>query len=474
MQWFEVLRKTIALLSRMYLVALICLGSWAVLPLAIGWTPTVVMSGSMMPNVQIGDILVAQTVNSTQKEELISTGHVLLATDPSHANKLVTHRVVNVIKGTGFITKGDANATADPTIVPLSNVQGIERLRIPMIGIPIQASRMGNFIPMIIFTVLTILAQLSVLHDRKIEKQATPQKPSLPVPSRAGKKEKNTNPTPTSKKTLFRLTSLTLTPLFVITLSVLFASSAAGFSAASKNNGNSFKATADFATAYKDSIIAEAPLAYYRLNETKGKEAKDSSDSDFNARYSNKGVELGEAGALTRNVTDKAVTLDGSQGVITSSSSAAGPQSFTAQIWFKTTSVRGGKLIGFGIGAANSSIVDRVLYMTNSGKLTFGIDTNTKKTIQTPLSYNDGTWHMATVTLTGLKASLYIDGKLASSGETTSAPTTATGFLVAGGGNFTGWTNQPTSSFFAGSLDEITIYAKALTAAQIAAMFGAA
>lgn len=472
MQWFEILRKIIALLSRMYLVMVLCAGTWAVLPLAFGWTPTVVMSGSMLPSVQIGDIIVAQTLNAEQKEELISTGHVLLATDPLNPDKLVTHRVVNVIKGAGFITKGDANATADAAMVPLSNVHGIERLRIPMIGIPIQASRAGDYTPMMIFVALTVTAQLIWMHDRKLSRQPVAKKTVTTTgPSEGSDK---TLPSSLRKRHLIRFSSAALTSGFIVAFSVLFASSAAGFSDTSLNSGQNFKTTADFADAYRYNVMADSPFAYYRFNEISGVNIRDSSGNSRGAKYSGTGTPVRVKGALTRGVTDDGVTLNEAQGRITSSDMTAGPQSFTTQIWFKTTSVNGGKLIGFGTGDDNSTTVDRVLYMANSGKVVFGIDTATKKTIQTPLAYNDGKWHMAVATLSGLKASLYIDGNLVSSGTTTSVPSTATGFWSIGGGNFTGWANQPTSSFFAGSVDEVAIYTKALTASQIAADFGAA
>lgn len=473
MQRYEVIRMTAALLSRMYLVALLCLGSWAVLPLVIGWTPTIVSSGSMLPNVQIGDVVVAQTLNPYQKEELITTGHVLLATDPLNADKLVTHRVVNVLKGVGFITKGDANATADATIVPLSNVHGIERLRIPLIGLPIQAFRMGDTIPLIAFTVLTVIAQLIWMHDRKLTRQTAPTQTS-PSSKSTVQKQKTARKYQVRNKSLFRFSRATLTPVLVIVISVLFANSAAVFSGASTNSGHNFMTTADFAAAYKNSILSDSPFAYYRFSETSGTTITDSSGNGRDARYGSSGATLNVAGALTRDTTNKAVTLNGTQGRIISSTATAGPQSLTTQIWFKTTSTTGGKLIGFSAGMANSMSVDRVLYMTNAGKVVFGIDTATKKIIQSPLSYNDGKWHMAVATLSGLNASLYIDGKPVSSGATTAVPTTASGFWVAGGTNFSGWTSQPTSSFFAGSVDEIAIYTKTLTAAQIAADFGAA
>lgn len=470
MQWFEIVRKATALLSRMYLVMIICLATWAVLPLTIGWTPTVVMSGSMVPNAQVGDVLVAQPLDLTQKKEIISEGHVLLATSPVNPSKLVTHRVVNVIKGVGYVTKGDANAKADATVVPIDNVQGIERLRIPMIGIPIQSIRMGNFIPAMVFGLLAVSAQFILYNERSAERASAKPRQAVAV---RGKENLLQAPRHLKKKrrVISRIAFIIST---MIVLSVIFTDSVAAFFGTSANSGHNFQTASDFTAAYKNGIIADSPFAYYRLNETSGRTVNDFSGNGNGARYNNMGVTLQTATALTRDTSDKSVTLNGSQGTITGSLATSGPQNLTLEIWFKTTTTTGGKLIGFNAGSATATTADRVLYMTNAGKIAFGIDTATVKTIQTPLSYNDGKWHMAVATLSGLNASLYIDGALVTSGATTSAPTTASGFWVAGGVTFSGWPNQPTSSFFAGSVDEIAIYTKSLTSAQIAADYGAA
>jgi signal peptidase I len=470
MRWFEHLQKITALLSRIYLMMVLCLGTWAVLPLAIGWTPTVVMSGSMLPNVEIGDVVVAQNLTLEQKKELIAPGHVLLATDPSHPEKLVTHRVVNVIEGSGFITKGDANATADPTIVPIANVHGIERLRIPMIGIPIQSSRVGNFIPTIIFTVVTVLAQFLVLHDmkhdRKTSNSASPIK-EIKEPRKKGRHRARKS----AKTMVLRLICINLTFACTLVLSISLASSAASFSGIASDKDNNFNAMADFAEAYKTGILAESPFSYYRFNDISGPTASDSSGNERLATYSDSGISYQASGALQRDSSNEAITLDGTQGMVTSSAATAGLQSMTTQIWFKTTSTEGGKLVGFAVGTSDSALTDRVLYMAPQGNIVFGIDSATKKTIQTPNSYNDGNWHMVAVTLSGLDAVLYIDGEKVASGTTTSAPTDSSGYWLIGGGNFTEWATIPN---FSGSLDEVAIYTKPLTPARILSQFGAA
>ena len=50
------------------------------------------------------------------------------------------------------------------------------------------------------------------------------------------------------------------------------------------------------------------------------------------------------------------------------------PQIYSIEIWFKSTSTQGGKLIGFGNSqTGNSATTDRHVYMQNDGKLVFGI-----------------------------------------------------------------------------------------------------
>lgn len=246
MRWFDLLQKTIALLSRMYLVMVICLGSWAVLPILMGWTPTVVMSESMLPSVEIGDVVVAQNITVEQQEELIAPGLVLLYSDPSKPERLVTHRVVNVIPGQGYITKGDANSKADPTIIPAANVQGIERLRIPMIGIPIQYARAGDFLPMIVFTIVTILAQSILMHDKKINGPLSVSKvPETVAEPRHGKGRHRAS---TSSRDFARFSGVTLTAAGLIVLSMAVASSAAVFSDTTTSSGSTFTTIADFST----------------------------------------------------------------------------------------------------------------------------------------------------------------------------------------------------------------------------------
>jgi signal peptidase I len=475
MRWITIVQHVIALFSRMYLGIVVSLVAWATLPILIGWTPTVVMSGSMQPNIMVGDVLVAQKLSPEQKKDIF-VGQVLLANDPSQPDKLFTHRVVNAIKGEGFITKGDANLKADSAMVPISSVQGLERLRIPLIGLPIQSMRTGNHIPLILFVGLTIFAQLYVnFHSRKyLNKNA--------VGVRAKHKRHACKEGFLTRTRLLGILSLTAAYSAVSTVT---ASSAANFLGSTSNIGNTFATAASFSNmSYKDAILANAPYAYYQLNDSSGI-AVDSSGNNRNARYSSTDVTTNVPGALMKESSNKAVALNekqgagqtdgkgsGAQGSIVNETLIPGPQNLTLQIWFKTVSQRGGKLIGFTSSASGTT--DRVLYLSSNGRVIFGIDSATKTAISTPGSYNDGNWHRATATLSGLDAALYIDGNLVSYGKTTSTPSIANGYWTIGGESFSGWSQQPSISFLSGSIDEVAIYTRSLTANQIASSYNAA
>jgi trimeric autotransporter adhesin len=103
------------------------------------------------------------------------------------------------------------------------------------------------------------------------------------------------------------------------------------------------------------------------------------------------GVSFGQPGALT---DDAAVSFDGASGYVRGLLPVTTPEPFSLEIWFKTTTTAGGKLIGFGDGTTGASPdYDRHIYMTNGGQLIFGTWDGALHTIETGASYNDGNWH---------------------------------------------------------------------------------
>jgi signal peptidase len=173
MRLSNVLRTAVALLSQLYLTLLITFAATAMIPVAFHWEPTIVMSGSMEPTVMTGDVIVAMPISKDKLNESVKVGHVLLAKDALNPGALITHRVVKILPdNAGYITKGDANESVDINTLLPENIKGVERIRVPYIGIPIQALKTGNPIPAVIFLVVTIFAQISASGEKARIRQA--------------------------------------------------------------------------------------------------------------------------------------------------------------------------------------------------------------------------------------------------------------------------------------------------------------
>lgn len=153
----------------------------------------------------------------------------------------------------------------------------------------------------------------------------------------------------------------------------------------------------------------------------------------------------------------------------------ASPSTFTMSIWFRTGTTTGGHLIGFGSAASgNSPNYDRAIYMGNDGRLNFGVYTGNVSSIVSPAAgarYNDNAWHHAVAVVNGNTQRLYIDGVSVANNTFTGAIQAYNAFLRIGHENKAGWPNQPTSAFFNGTLDEAQLYTRALTQAEVTALY---
>lgn len=114
------------------LAAALGLMAWAILPLAVGWHGRVVLSGSMQPAIDPGDVILAVPTDPST----LRPGQAIAFRDPAVPNRVDVHRIVRRNSDGSFVTRGDANAQADSTPVPASNILGLPRLRVPWVGLP--------------------------------------------------------------------------------------------------------------------------------------------------------------------------------------------------------------------------------------------------------------------------------------------------------------------------------------------------
>lgn len=103
-------------------------------PTIAGYCPMIVLTDSMYPEIESGDLIICQTL----KGEEVKVGDIIAFFDPAgNGTTVVTHRVTEIVSDGGnisFRTKGDANNVEDSALVPSENLVGAYRSRIPNAG----------------------------------------------------------------------------------------------------------------------------------------------------------------------------------------------------------------------------------------------------------------------------------------------------------------------------------------------------
>lgn len=218
---------------------------------------------------------------------------------------------------------------------------------------------------------------------------------------------------------------------------------------------------------YPAAVMSDGPQQYWRFNEAAGPSLADSVGR--NAGVVGGSVSYGAAGALVGDA-GTALTFPGDPSKSTAYTVAYqnDQQRFAEEAWFKTTTTKGGRIIGFSNGTTgDSGKTDRHVYMLNNGRISFGVNADTMRTITSPGSYNDGVYHHVVAQLTSGGAELYIDGALVASDPALKAAVEYNGYWRVGGDTLAGWPNRPTNSYFAGTIDEVAVYPVPLSADRI-------
>lgn len=122
--------KIFALTTFIFVVTLVALtsGIFKYYFLTIG-------SGSMEKELFVGDVVIVKKLNPSEYDE-IKVGTILVF---RMQNKVVVHRVIEIKKNDGtliFRTKGDNNEDPDNWVVTESNLIGLTKHKIPIVGLP--------------------------------------------------------------------------------------------------------------------------------------------------------------------------------------------------------------------------------------------------------------------------------------------------------------------------------------------------
>lgn len=104
------------------------------IPSFLGYKNFIILSGSMEPTLNIGDVIFIKETEKIEENDIVSF---------NEKGNIITHRVVEKIeqdeKGgkEAYKTKGDANESEDQNLITKEDIEGVYCFKIPKIGIVI-------------------------------------------------------------------------------------------------------------------------------------------------------------------------------------------------------------------------------------------------------------------------------------------------------------------------------------------------
>jgi Concanavalin A-like lectin/glucanases superfamily len=226
---------------------------------------------------------------------------------------------------------------------------------------------------------------------------------------------------------------------------------------------------------YVNQVLADGPQLFWRFDGNAAFVADTGTHGQTG--YFNSGGTFSATGGPLTGPADGYLNLNGSSGDVYDEIGQTEQTSYSAEVWFRTTSTKGGTLLTFSnkqaVTTTRPVYGDHLLYLTDSGKVAFGSFTTNVYAISSAKSYDDGKWHQAVITQGPKGMSLYVDGALvASSTVTVNAQRTPYGYWHVGANDDIYWPNAPTSSpYYSGSVAEVSVYPTVLTAAQVAQQY---
>jgi signal peptidase I len=143
------------------------------------WHATPVLSGSMRPGLQPGDVVVTQRVPISA----LRVRDVVVFYPPNQTSHQTVHRIVKLtVKGTttSITTWGDANLVADAVVSSLKGDTAYRMVRVvPLVGYPAIWLQNGSrgMLAIGLGVILLIVAVVTILHPDKPTKPADPADP---------------------------------------------------------------------------------------------------------------------------------------------------------------------------------------------------------------------------------------------------------------------------------------------------------
>jgi hypothetical protein len=211
---------------------------------------------------------------------------------------------------------------------------------------------------------------------------------------------------------------------------------------------------------YAGAVLASSPVGYWRLGDAAGAPVADASGNAHPGTATG-GVAMGVAGALAGDA-NTAASFDGVNGVVNVPDAAPlrlnGP--FTIELWAKMSRFAN-SWPGLVLKGSSSTADGYLVYYASNGQVR--LKRNNREFATTTGALTTARYSHLVVTFDGTNVRWYVDGVLNSTSTATFPASAGTAPLALGRGD----------QFGAQSLDEIAVYATALSAAVVSQHYSA-
>jgi len=466
-------------LSRLVLAAVAGLAFWPVLLAVLGMNVTTIRSGSMEPTIMTGDVVAASGVDFDD----VQPGQIVTVRDPLHEGGYLTHRVHAVDDQGRLVTQGDANATPDSTHVEHGDAW-LGRLRVPWVGYPVVWAEHGDWWALGA-TVLGVVALvrgamvrpvLASRHEPDDDRDddrgdgdggasSSGPRAELPVGEAGASPRRSRLRAPVS-------VAVVAGALAVAVVGLETAGTSAAAFAAQSTTAVSRWSTAAVASlgAYGDAVMASGPFFWFRMDETTCGAVLDSSGHGNNSFHVGT-ADCSVAGALPSQVSPNLGT--GFQGTSAIASNRTYPStaemSFEMFVNFKDWNEAGGaSTVAEFVG--ESGWRDR-LWIENSNVIYQASPTSNREYLQGNVG-GDGAWHYVAVSLSNGTVNIRVDG-FTWTGSVSRATDSTARFVLGTHAPAFGDVHALGTDTFKGRMDEVALYHRALTPAEMLAHYEA-
>ena len=216
---------------------------------------------------------------------------------------------------------------------------------------------------------------------------------------------------------------------------------------------------------YKQQILQDNPNGYWRLGESSGTTATDSSTAAHNGSYSTTGVTLNQTGTLPAD-PDTAASFSGASSYASIPAASNFSGAFTIEAWIKSSAIQSDKgIAGKWRSAGEASPGGAMLWINQSGNYALVVTNTAGNYLNSTSNPVPGSWEYIVGSYDGSTLRLYQNGLLiASKAFTGSLGSPTIPFEI---GRYAG----ANTTNFNGTIDEVATYPAALSSTRILAHY---